>query len=726
MIDFKAFLKYLFRYKWVIIAVPLLSLGITAYLLRDQPDSYVSETLISTGIVDQAQLVSSGQNIDYFKASQLFGNIIEIMKMKRVVSSLSYQLILHDLTQTESAFRPLSDDLIQLTVGQRQKLSKWFQQRLHNRIALTTTDSIEGINMFDIVASMGYDEKTLLESLMIERSGNSDFILVQFTSENPELSAFVVNTLAKEFILFYSTSISSNQESSLVLLDSLLKTKEQEMNERNAQLRSSKSASGSLDLNAQSQVVYTQIADAESRRSQAVQQIQSLKGAIARINGRLSDAGDTELGGNTVTTNNEVIQIEQQLEIANKRYVDNNFRPEDKRVVDSLTRLKTAKIRQSTPVAGTNSRELRQSLIAERMELETQLSLAENSVTSIQADLSELRSRYSQMVPADANVQSFEREADIATQAYMDALNRYNQASLQTSTSFKLGIAEPGLPGPPETSKKIIYLGLSSVASLSLCFSILFLTFILNRKVNNVDELTKFTSSNVIGNINLIADEEKDIREIWNDADESKDHVIFKELIRSLRFKIGRQMEDTNSKILGITGLEKDDGKAFLCASLAYAFVMTGKRVLLIGENYGKLSQMIVKDLKINESNVKTHDFETFIVKREIKVEEQITVLERNPNNHSLLEIQDEGSLNDGFQLLKENFDIILVDIASMTGTNSANEWLFFTDKSIAVYKAGTSFKDNYTELASYLKKHPGFMGWVLNKTRYEHLQRLV
>ncbi|GGC30060.1 tyrosine protein kinase [Parapedobacter defluvii] len=728
MINIKAFIKYLLRYKWIIIAVPLISIAATAYLLRDMPSTFRSQTLLSTGIVDQAKLVLNGQQVDYFKASQLFGNIIEMMKMKRVISSLTYRLILHDLMQSDQPFRPLTDDLQKLSDKQRRLLIKTYQQHLADGKVLTTTDWIDEMNLFDIAASMGYDEHSLLDGLTIQRSGNSDFIQIGYSSENPELSAFVVNTIAKEFIFFYTTSISSNQENSLVLLDSLLRAKERQMNERNAALSGYKSASGALNLNSQSQVVYQQIAEVESRRSKTIQQIESLRGAIARINQRLNDDGDVELGSNTLATNNEIIQIEQQLEIANRRYVENNFNVDDKRVVDSLTRLKTAKIRQSSTTSGANPRILRESLINERMQMETQLALAENSMKSIQSELNGLRARYGGMVPADADVQKLEREADIASRDYMDALNRYNQASLNTSTSFRLGIAEPGLPGPPENSKKIIYLGLSGVASFSLCFSILFLMFIANRRVNTVEELANFVASNVIGNLNFIPGQNTDINTIWNDQSGNKDFGTYKALLRSIRFKISKLMNESNAKILGVTGVHDDDGKTFFCAGLAYAFMLTGKRVLLIGENYDNLSQMITTNT--NErggGGINSYNFERFLVKREIDTDGKLTILDRNREINSLLEVQDESTLASGFELLRQSFDLVIVDIVNMNGAaNSADEWLFFTDKSIAVYKAGTQFSEDYSNVSTYLKSNPGFLGWILNKTRRENLKSMV
>ena len=80
---------------------------------------------------------------------------------------------------------------------------------------------------------------------------------------------------------------------------------------------------------------------------------------------------------------------------------------------------------------------MRQSLIAERMQLETSLAMAEGSVPSIEQGLASARQKYSTMVPTDAGIQRFEQEAAVATQEYMDALNRYNQAALEKTAGLR-------------------------------------------------------------------------------------------------------------------------------------------------------------------------------------------------------------------------------------------------------------------------------------------------
>ena len=116
-------------------------------------------------------------------------------------------------------------------------------------------------------------------------------------------------------------------------------------------------------------------------------------------------------------------------------------------------------------------------------------------------------------------------------------------------------------------------------------------------------------------------------------------------------------------------------------------------------------------------------NFESFLVSREIRVDDLITKLNKVDHHKSLLEIQNERNLRSGFDVLKKQFDLIIIDIDSLTDINIAKEWLSFTEKSLAVFGAGKSLTDADKGLVGFLKTQPGFMGWVINKIRLTEIK---
>lgn len=709
--DIKSFLKVVLKYKWALIIVPIVSVIITYFLVQNLPKQYSSEAQISTGLLDPSKKIINDQNVDFFKISQQFSNIIEKLKMKKIMHLLSYNLILHDLEQPEKSFRKYSEKIDSLNLQDKQEVIRLFKEKLLNRSILTLADNKGKYKLLDIVSSVGYNDYALSQELDITHADNSDYITIQFLSENPDLSAFVVNTLSREFINNYSSDVNTNQNNSIVLLDSLLKSKAQFMNEKNTALSTFKRNRGVLNLNEQSAIVYGQISEYEAQRTQALKEIQANQGAIGVIDSKIKGE-DPNLAGGNRANNRELVNLKRQLDIASSALIDNGFKPSDQRRVDSLSKLVTAKGNQNTDDYVVDPRASRQSLIQQKLTLEVALQQAKSSIRSLDQQLAVLRGRYSSMVPYDADIQNYERDAELATKDYMAALDQYNNVRTEQNMGLKLQLDQPGLPGLPEPSKKIIYLASSGILSFSLVFSFIFFVFFLDRSINTSAQLSDATKSSVLGNLNYLNSTDKSIRTIWNQNEENEEYGIYKNLLRSLRFEISNIMIKDSSNILGITSLNAHEGKTTVAYNLAYSFAMIGKKVLLIGEEPRPFTSSDTKSLSTSQN------FEAFLVKKEIVAEDLITVLNKNVGNSSILELQSESNLKVGFDVLKGQFDIIIIDVNSLRDTNISKEWLSFTEKNIAVFEAGQSFNDQDKEYLNYLKNTSGFMGWVLNKIK--------
>lgn len=710
--DFKAFLKHLNRYKWLIILVPIVAVAITYFMVKNMPKEYSSEAQISTGLVDQSKQVytEGGQGRDYYQTSQQFANIMEKMKMKKIMSILSYTLALHDLEDPAGKFKKYSKKVDSLSAPQKKEVIDLLKRKMEQKSVLTIADNKDKFPLYDIVSSMGYDDQSLNKKLSISHGDGSDFITVKFTSENPELSAYVVNTLAKEFISNYTLDVNFNQNNSIVLLDSLLRKKEEVMNQKNEALRNFKMANGVLNLDKQSEIVYSQISQNEELKAQAIRSIQSNQGAIAAIEAKLRGI-DPYVGGGVVSDNRDIVNLKNQLKVANDRYIDGGFKPSDKRKIDSLSNILNTMTTRNSDSNITDPTASKQNLIQQRAALQIATDQAKSSIASIDKELAMLRGKYNKMVPFDAGIQNYERDADLATKDYMEALNRYNQTRTEQNIGLKLNIAQYGLIGTPEPSKALIYLALSGIGSFSLCFMAVVGLFFLDNSIYTPKQLEQATNLPVIGNLTLVDVQGKSIKSIWNDAN-NPDYIAYKNLLRSIRLEITNHMEADNSKILGITSLGAGEGKSFLASSLAQAFAMTGKKILLIGGETHTPESSNSKELVTREN------FESFLVKREIRTEDLITVLNKNNDNTSLLELQSNKNLKAGFDILRKEFDLIIIDVNSMRDLNIAKEWLMFTEKSLVVFEVGGVISDTDRDMLDYLKEQPGLLGWVLNKIR--------
>lgn len=720
MINYKKLLRYLRRYWWLIILIPSLAVVTTYYFVRNLPDTYSAQAHISTGVSEAARM-GTLQGVSYTQSRQLYSNIIGMMMMKRVVNAVSYKLILHDLLVPEERFRPLSGMLQEMSDEERRRVIQAFQ-RLQTRPSDSPENGVDGLQLYDILASMGYDYGSVLGSLHVFRNGESDFITIRGVSENPHLSAFLVNNLATAFIDDYQSNTRDSDLQSVATLDSLVKEKERIMQEKNAALRDYRISSGILSSSTQSGVLYSQIAALEAKRSDKLAEIESIQGTIAAINAQLSGADGGTSTAEISGYHNEIVMLDQQLELANRRYIDNNFSPADKRVVDSLQQRRKAIVASAVVNGTTAGPAVNRPMLQQQLaELKISLAMARNSIGAIESDLASARGRYSAMVPKDAGLQNYERDAELATNAYLEALNRYNQAGYVSSVETPMRIVEYGVPGGPMPSKKLIYTGMSGMASLMICVFGVLAMGLLDRTISSPEELEYATKHKNLATLSRVArnGSPTSIQKIWKESTTNAAFANYRDQLRTLRFDLQQELLENNYKIIGVTGLTKHEGKSFVTGSLAYAFALTGKKVLIIGED---VSILVKEGEKTSDASGKKQpeespqEFERFLIEREIQAEDLITNLQRNAENTSILEVQDRDQLIGGFNLLKEKFDLILIDIGSFSNINHVKEWLMFSQISIAVFESGRALPRNNKEYLTLLSDHPGFKGWILNK----------
>lgn len=711
--DIKKFFRLLNKYKWLFISIPILTLLVTYFFVKKLPKEYKSQAKLSTGLLDPSRQVVpetpnySGPDL-LIKINQQFANIMDIMQMPRNMSILSYRLILHDLKNPAAPFKEQSDDVKALTASERAEAIRLFEERLANKTVLTPLDNYK-VKLYNLVKSMGYDAKSLSKKLNISHEQNSDFVSVEFTSENTFMSVFVVNTLAKDFIKNYSEDLISNKTKSIVLLDSLVKQKEAAMNQKIDLLKEYRIKNRVLNLDKQSQIVYQQIVDYENKKSQALIDLQAMQAALSSVNSTLNNRDNEKyLGAEHSSDNQKTISIKNKLQQAEEQYIDKGFRQTDKKIVDSLRQLLSSQLSQSVDNYVSDPLVAKQSLILRRVSLTVDIDKTRASIADINQELSKLNSKFNQMVPYDAGVQKYERDADIATKEFMELLNRYNLNNLDKNIGLRLQLEQEGTPSAPEPSKKIIFMALSGIASLAICFALLFVMATLDFSINNRKQLTIATKGKVLGELNFIKSKWQDIDEIWKDESHRKDYLNYKNLLRALRFEIDEKLASQQANILGVTSLHPEKFKVFCLVSMAYAFARTDKQILIIGDDE-TANEVQRWNIPINQS------LKSVLDKLHLDKNNRITFLNKDLGGVSLLENSNKEKVQKVFDYFKTNFDLVLVFLDPLNIVSDVNEWVLFTDSYLATYMAGNSLSELDKESIRHLANDQKFMGWVIN-----------
>jgi succinoglycan biosynthesis transport protein ExoP len=217
--DFVYLLRVLSKRKWIIICSTIIAAGIAWFFTRNQEKQYLSTSQISTGFTSN-DIVKLNDNTDFYETDTKFNNVVVTFTSPTVISLLSYRAMLHDLENPSQPFRTLTPEqktkpvYLQINSGHAKIL---LQHKLDSMSLLTSYKPDEK-KMLEFLKLYKYDYNSILKDLNVYRVERTDYIQINYTSENPELSAFMVNTVFQEFVRYYKFI---RTERSTVAIDTL-------------------------------------------------------------------------------------------------------------------------------------------------------------------------------------------------------------------------------------------------------------------------------------------------------------------------------------------------------------------------------------------------------------------------------------------------------------------------------------------------------------------------
>ncbi|MBU1372131.1 MAG: lipopolysaccharide biosynthesis protein [Bacteroidetes bacterium] len=713
MEELKKFYKLLYRFRFIVISVPLITVIIAYFIVRNLPDQYVAEGQISTGIVDETQSLASLFDKQESKINREFSNLIEIIKLQKIINLTSYQLIIHDLT-TDKPFRELSSEIKDLSDIERRNVLNIFKRKYANREQLNQFNEEDKL-LNRILDSMGYGENYVGNNLDVDRLEISDYLSVRFTSEDPELSAFIVNTITNEFITYYTALLKENQTKSVKFLEKLTKMKNDTLQKAVLDLKDYKIKNGVLDISEQSRKLFEIASQYEIKIQEAQTNVISLKQTIQNIDNQFDPNVKKYSEAALIEINRKLSNTKEKLYKVSKLQIESQFDPKYNPVIDSLNQVINQQIFEQSSKYIDNPLNSKINLVARKLNLQVEYDLALNSINSLKSTLASLKAKMTSLVPQEAVIQSLERKIEISTKEYLAILERFNAASLEASLDSKLRQIQEAMPGTQLPSKKMLLIILSGIISTIFCLLIFFIIFYLDDSVTSPRELAQITEIPVLGKINRVNSANLALKEIWSNLHSNPEMQELKKQLRSARYEISREMvptSDSKGQVLNITSMNDSEGKTLLIACIAYSYVVIRKKILLIDGNFDHPN--------ITENSNTTFYLEDYLKTGNLGSSEfsaGIMVMGNKGEDTSLFEITDEKTVRARFETLRSQFDIILVETPSLETLSKAKEWNLIADKVMGVFEANQTISGTKKQHINYLKSlNSQFIGWVINK----------
>ena len=720
--DLINFLRVLWRRKWLILAITSVALVTTFLIARQAPKVYKATAQLSTGITEGNNAVFSGGQVSGLQKYEIearFKNMEEMVRSPQVLELVSYRLMLNDLSKTEP-FRDLNDLRSRYTAEELRVARDRYQIKLDSIQSLLSSDELERKHI-EMLRRQRYDFESLRATLRVRRIPGTDYIGVEFSSENPYLSAFVVNTLSQEFIRYYAKAKAEQSRNAIEFFARMVEEKKAELDEKLKAWEGYQRAQG-IGVSDPGRGLTSRIGELERQREQANDAVFAAERKLIEVQPAFAGADQQSfLEREMAQGRSLVVLLRRRLSRLNEKYVHMGFRTSGQ---DSLQQVEAELVeelyRASLP-GFPNADAYRQEQIRQKITSEVRLDLAREQIQFINRELAELGGQAGTFVAENSS--PYGKDVEVARDAYLLVLNKLNEAKLSSLDAVAGNVSQVAFvqpPEQPEPSQTWLLTALAGLVSLALCILVLFTLEYLDTSIRVPSHFTPMTGLSMIGVLNRLNTKNLDLVALFSETQKNPSLETYKQLLRKIRHEVMQ----AGPRTLLVTSTREGAGKTSLLVSLAYSLSLNEKKVLMIDTNFKRnsLTQITGAAPTLEKYLHKEIPRKNLISN---SVFEGVDVIGSEGGNFSPSEVLQQDVFEALLIELAEAYDIILLEGPELNPYADSKELMPYAAKVLLVFSATTGVNANDKTSIEYLKSLGGkFLGAVLNKVEMTHLNR--
>jgi len=730
-------LKALSRRKLLLILIPLITLALAYFLTRNLKDQFRSKAQLATGFTTSDEIVKANENkIDENQSDQKFNNVLETLNSPKVVSFLSYSLIIHDLTSKTPFTRLKAKDLqnpLYKRVNQAEAI-KIYKNHLDSLTLLNSyldneRDLIEFLKLYN------YDYQHLVDKIFnVNRVGHTDFIDVTATTEDPELSAFVANTLCKEFLQYYGINQSAKTVSSIDALAKVVAEKKIQLKRKTDSLTQFKQSHGVFNIDQESRNKSDQIKDYNIQLTEAEQNNQHDRLELRDVVKQLQDMGDNPVENSKPSVssgNQEIMDINDKLKVLRSQQLSHSGNQDriTKEISDLTSQLANLYATHKDPggdVVNTGATE-HDRLVARKHELEVRIAASDQSILDYHQKINSLSAGYGTYAASSSINNSLQNEVDIAESELKAASNKYNEAKNMvydiSNANIKQSLqAQPAVE--PEPSKRLLIIGIAAVTSFLLCVFVIILLEYLDTSIKTPFIFSKEVGLPLLGVINQVNLKKESLDELLVKGNESeKVNPEFRDFLKKIRYELDKK----NSKLFLFTSNKPGEGKTTIITALSMVLASINKRILLIDTNFShnSLTQLFGSTLALEDFGNLDFDEHYEVISKMIgkTSNKNIDIIGCKGGNYSPSEIFLKRGFFSALSKLTIYYDYIFLEGANLNQYADSKELAEFSDSVISVFSAKSVIKQSDNNSIAFLKElKDSFGGAILNNVELENI----
>lgn len=574
-------LKILYKKRWWIFIVPLLSASLVYFVLSRQPKTFKSSTTIYTGIVSGYDVLSStAGSQDWMAVNNAIDNLISIVKAESTLENVSLKLLSRNLVNinpdedneymtaksSKNLAAMIPADVFDLVVNGNEDSTYVNLKRYYDR------DRTNALKQLFHWQDRHYSYEAL-SKVEVGRISNSDMIRISYENDDQYIVFNTLQIIVSEFIDQY-VALRYEQTNDVVLyfetelerIRNDLTAKENNLTDYNTANQIINYEEQTKQVSERSKGIDISIEEMERQYKSATQRIELLERQMENVAGLYKENADFIGKLNTISmlytqssnTSDDSLELTRRIEYETQALKD---------LSHSMSANRFTK--EGLSVDAITSQWLDAILTQSRSKAELEV---------LRHNKEELVLEFERFSPVGSSLKRQNRDIEFSERNYLSNLNALNDARLRqknlqlSSATFKI-LTPPTVAVSPERTKNNLYTVITFLLVMVLLMVIEVITELLNRKPYDRVAAGKITGIPVLGAFPMFKNGKYD--QICEDfALNQIGNGIVNFFDRS----------KTNN-IINIISLEKEEGKTYVSQKLYSYFEKLETKPLCISWN---------------------------------------------------------------------------------------------------------------------------------------------
>lgn len=352
------------------------------------------------------------------------------------------------------------------------------------------------------------------------------------------------------------------------------------------------------------------------------------------------------------------------------------------------------------------------SIRAMRNNVQTTIISVQKGLLITQTDLQRQAGKYAGRITnapkQERQLGSISRQQEIKARLYLMLLQKREENAITlASTANNARIVDEALAAlkPISPKSSIIYL-VALIMGITLPVATIYIINFFRYKIDSRTDVEMITKIPIIGDIPL------------NDEKQRRGSIVvfenqnnmMTEAFRYLRTNMQYMLED-GKKVIMITSTTSGEGKSFIATNLAISFALLGKKVVVVGldirkPGLNKAFQLPQHKMGISQFLADPKSIHLMDLVQSFTANPNLSILPSGPVPPNPTELVAHKSLVQAIDILKKNFDYVILDTAPIGMVTDTKLIAQVSDASIYVCRANFTPKNGFSYINELLREN--------------------